>query len=589
MIHVSAPILWISPLVDVIFFTFLATVAWIARRGLPCLPVLKILVFLLSALMVYDWLTVTARLYHWSSLLLAAGAALAVTRWMAQREGQLISVWRKSAPWMAVAALLVFAIVEGGGRFRESRELGRLPVASADAPNVLVIVIDTLRADHLSSYGYSRPTSPTIDRMAKDGVLFENAIATCSWSFPSHVSLMTGRYQFEHGMGAVPRMPVFGPAVPSFHGYPTLGEALEQRGYRTAGFSANRTYFSRDLGFGIGMTHFEDYFHSPADAFVRTLYGREFARIYLSRTDRSKPKRFLRWIGFDSILDSDEEGSGSFGGAQGVRKRATTINRELLDWIDHGPRQRPFFAFLNYFDVHAPYGGPRSFVRPWPQNDPVDLYDDSVRYVDDTIAQLMAELNRRGLEKNTLVIITSDHGESLGQHGLESHGAALYRELIQVPLVFWYPGHIPGGQRIALDVSNAAIPATVLDLLGGAEQVFPGDSLGQLWSGTSDLSNRTLAFSELAENRFLAKQEREAASRVPSAMSGSMQSLVSGSWHLIVHSSLGLQLYDWIRDPDEADNLINTPAGKETAEKLTETMQELIAKPREVAKRPATK
>ncbi len=459
----------------------------------------------------------------------------------------------------------------------------------ADAPNVLVIVIDTLRADHLASYGYSRLTSPTIDRMAKEGVLFENAIATCSWSFPSHVSLMTGRYQFEHGMGAVPRMPVFGRAVPSFHGYPTLGEALEQRGYRTAGFSANRTYFSRDLGFGIGMTHFEDYFHSPADAFVRTLYGREFARIYLSRTDRSKPKRFFRWIGFDSILDSDEEGSGSFGGAQGVRKRATAVNQELLDWIDHGPRQRPFFAFLNYFDVHAPYGGPRSFVRPWPQNDPVDLYDDSIRYVDDTIAQLMAELDRRGLGQNTLVVITSDHGESLGQHGLESHGAALYRELIRVPLVFWYPGHIPTGRRIALNVSNAAIPATVMDLLGGVQQVFAGDSLRQLWSGAPEVSGRPLALSELAENHFFAKQEREAVRRVPSAMSGSMQSLVQGSWHLIVHSSLGLQLYDWTKDPDESDNLISTPAGKETAEKLNETMHELMAKPRGVAARPATK
>ncbi len=583
MLHVSEPILWVSPLVDLTFFLLLALISTLIGRLVPRVPVLKVLVFVLLALSVYDWLTLTGRLYHWSSLLFAVGVAFAFTRWCAPRQPQAISFWRKTVPWVTAAGVVAFGLVEGGSHFAESRELAKLPTASPDAPNVLMIVIDTLRADHVTSYGYARPTSPTIDRMAKEGVLFENAIATCSWSFPSHVSLVTGRYEFEHGMGAIPRMPVFGPAVPSFHGYPTLGEALEQRGYRTAGFSANRTYFSRDLGFWQGMAHFEDYFHSPADAFIRTLYGREFSRIYLSRTDRSKPKRLLRWLGVDSILDSDEEGSGSFGGAQGVRKRATVVNRELLDWVDRGPSQRPFFAFLNYFDVHAPYGGPRSFVKPpWPQTDSADLYDDSIRYVDDSIGQLMAELTKRGLSQKTLVIITSDHGESLGQHGLESHGAALYQELIRVPLVFWYPGHIPAGMRVEENVSNAAIPATVTDLLGGSAREFPGPPLAEFWHDSRAPSTLSMALSELAENHFLSRREQEAARRVPTAISGPMQSLVFGSWHLVVHKSLGLQLYDWVHDPGESNNLVNTPAGGETARQLDQKMQELMARPREV-------
>jgi arylsulfatase A-like enzyme len=582
MLHVSWPILWIAPLVDVTLFLAPASVTALVLGIWPRSTALTILVFMLSLASVYDWLTVTGRLLHWSSLLLAFGVSVALTRWIAKHEDLAIHFWKKSTGWLVATVLLVLLAIEGGRSLAEQRLLASLPVPVPASPNVLLIVIDTLRADHLSSYGYSRATSPTIDRMGREGVVFENAIATCSWSFPSHVSLLTGRYQFEHRMGAVPRMPVLGPAVASFHGYPTLGEALEQLGYRTAGFSANRTFFSSELGFWQGMTHFEDYFHSPADAFVRTLYGREFSRIYLSRTEHSKPKRLLRWLGIDSILDGDEEGSGSFGGAQGVRKRAPEVNRELLSWVGQSTEsRRPFFAVLNYFDVHAPYGGPRSFLRPWTQNDPVDLYDDSIRYVDQSVDELMAELARRGFADNTLVIVTSDHGESLGEHGLESHGAALYRELIRVPLVLWFPTRIPSGQRVAEEVSSGAIPATVMDLLPGNPQPFPRPSLSVFWSRDPTKKADPVALSELTENHFLAKIEQAAARAVPSAISGSMKSLVQGPWHLIVHSTLGVQLYNWDNDPTEANNLVNTPAGHEVSRQLNDKIQNLIGEPRE--------
>ena len=152
---------------------------------------------------------------------------------------------------------------------------------------MLVIVIDTLRADHVSSYGYSRPTTPNLDRLAGEGVVFENAIAPSSWSLPSHVSLVTGRYLHDHKVGNVQPEPWLGWGKGGLGGFPTIGEALEQKGYRTAAFSANRTYFSHDLGFGRAFMHFEDYFNSVADCFVRTLYGREFARIYLIRSEKS--------------------------------------------------------------------------------------------------------------------------------------------------------------------------------------------------------------------------------------------------------------------------------------------------------------
>jgi len=103
---------------------------------------------------------------------------------------------------------------------------------------VLVIVVDTLRADHVSSYGYARPTTPNLDRIAQQGTLFENAVSTTSWSLPSHVSLLTGRYQFEHGVGNVQPAPWLGWGNKGLGGFPTLGEALEQKGYRTGAFSA---------------------------------------------------------------------------------------------------------------------------------------------------------------------------------------------------------------------------------------------------------------------------------------------------------------------------------------------------------------
>ena len=186
---------------------------------------------------------------------------------------------------MVAAWVLAFAGIQGGKWLQERNAVAHLPTAAAGAPNVLVIVVDTLRADHVSSYGYARPTTPNFDRMAQQGVLFDNAISPCSWSLPSHVSLLTGLYQFEHGIGNVQPEPWLGWGRKAWAASPLWERRWSNRGYRTGAFSANRTYFSASLGFGRGFHHFEDYFHSPSDMFVRTLYGREFARIYLKRTD----------------------------------------------------------------------------------------------------------------------------------------------------------------------------------------------------------------------------------------------------------------------------------------------------------------
>jgi arylsulfatase A-like enzyme len=572
MIHVSAEILWISPLVDLLFFGALALMIGLIARLFPRLPVHRVLIFLLAFLATYDWLTLTGRLYHRACLLLALGVAVAFTRWFGKREDMVRQFWRRTAPWVIAAFLLALAGVQGGKWLEERSTVSNLPAPAPGSPNVLVIVIDTLRADYLSSYGHNQPTSPEIDRMAQQGVLFENAVAASSWSLPSHVSLLTGRYLFEHGVGNVQDGASFG-------GYPTLGELLELQGYRTGAFSANRTYFSRDLGFGRGFVHFEDYFHSPADMFVRTLYGREFSRIYLTRSEKSLVKRALRTLGFTSLLDQDAEGSGSYGGAFGIRKRVDVVNSEVLGWIDRD-RQRPFFAFLNYFDVHDPYGGPKSGPslsgRP---RTTVEEYEDSVKYVDDYIGRLMRELEQRDRLKNTLVVITSDHGESLGNHGMLTHGRVLYWDLIRVPLIIWYPGHVPAGTRIARPVTNAAIPATIVDLLGTSGRgTFPGPALSALWKNPGADTGWPYPLSELAQNKYAGKQDEAVDKLIPTAATGSMKSLVSPQWHLIIHQGLGDQLYDWVHDPNESNNLADTPQGRTVVLDLKSKMQDILQK-----------
>jgi arylsulfatase A-like enzyme len=573
MMHVSWEIIWISPIVDTILFLSLALVCSLISR-VARLRVMRALVFLLTFLSVYDWLTLTSRLYLRACLLLALGVAVAVTRWCGKREGAFLQFWKSNTPWLVAAWVLALAGIQGGKWLHERNAVANLPTAASRAPNVLVIVVDTLRADHVSSYGYARPTTPNLDRLAAQGVRFEDAISPCSWSLPSHVSLVTGLYQFEHGVGSVQPEPWLGWGNKGMGGFPTLGEALQHKGYRTAAFSANRTYFSRDLGFGRGFVHFEDYFQSPSDAFVRTLYGREFARIYLKRSEHSLVKRTLRMLGFTSLLDQDAEGSGSYGGAFGVRKRADVVNQEVVDWIDRD-RQRPFFAFLNYFDVHDPYGGPRAYPNPrWPQQNDVDAYDNGVKYVDDFIGRLMEELRRRGLASNTLVIITSDHGEALGQHHLRTHGKALYREQIHVPLVVWYPGHVPAGVTVTTPVTNAAIASTIMDVMG-APKTFQPSSLSTLWQ-TGGVPNWPDPLSELARNGISDKEDQAARRLVLTSSTGAMKSLVTTRWQLITHETMGDQLYDWVLDPAESDNSAATPQGQATVGDLKSRMAEAM-------------
>ena len=576
-VHVSSQLLWISPLLDVVLFALAALAVGLALRLHPKWNGLAMAAGLLAGLTAYDWLVVPDHLRYRSCLILAIGVGVAFARWFSRRSAAILRLSRRTLPLLLAIALFVGAGVPVKAWWRERQELRRLPAAATNLPNVLVIVVDTLRADHVSADGYPRETTPNIDRLARQGVLFQNAVATSSWSLPSHVSLVTGRYLFEHGIGDIPPMPLFGSRVPSLGGFPTLGAELEGKGYRTAAFSANRVYFSKDLGFGRGFSHFEDYFNSPADDFTRTLFGREFARLFLNGPSNSIPKRLLRRLGMQALLDGDPEGRGY--GAAHLRKRADDVNRELLRWVDDdkgGPR--PFFAFLNYFDVHNPYGGPPSYPAPaWGEKSVIDRYDAGVSYVDSEFGDLLQALGRRGLSRNTLIVLTSDHGESLGEHGLHYHGHALYRELVQVPLIFWYPGRVPADVKVSVPVSNVRIAKTVMDLIGEpADPAFPTASLEALWQNPPPAESGGV-LSELASEPYFGGDEEKTLQQViPLAADGPMKSMLTDRYQLILHKKFGLQLYDWKQDPEESSNLIRTAEGQKITAQLLSQMEDVL-------------
>jgi arylsulfatase A-like enzyme len=552
---VSAEILWVAPVFNLILFLLLGLVLATLRRLLARFPILRVALFLFPFLAIVDWLGLTDRISLLAALALGAGLGTVASRRMYQRSARLLHAAPRLLVWASLVTLAAFVAVEGGIRVRERIAASHLPAAIKSSPNVLVIVVDTLRADHLSSFGYTRPTSPHVDAIARQGVLFENAISTSSWTLPAHESFVTGRYPHEQGpLREQPLNP----------NYPTLAQVLDNRGYRTAAFSANNDFFCRRAGFARGFLHFEDYFYSVGDMIYRTYWGLLFFHRYTAGL-----------LGVDELP---------------IRWRAADVNRSLLRWVD-GDRERPFFAFVNYFDVHNPYLPERSYRYKFAQRDApgqcaptlrgilnpfhrlgefegllalspacfqleVDAYDGGISYVDDQIQSLFSELARRGLDSNTLVVITSDHGESFREHGLVSHGTSLYRELVWVPLIYWWPGHVPSGMRIDRPVSSASLPATILDIVGERDQKdFPVPSLAQLWNQPGVNPQWPYPISEMAQDLFIPE-------RYP-AYRGWLKSITDPQWHLIVSQTDPAELYRYPQDRAESQNLVESSQGKE--------------------------
>jgi arylsulfatase A-like enzyme len=504
----------------------------------------------------------------WASLFVCGGLVTQLVRLIRPRQPAFLLLVRRTVPLFAGTLLAIALVTFGGRAWMEHRALAALPPSPSHAQNVLLIVWDTVRAANLSLYGYGRPTTPNLKALADRGVRFDLAFSTSSWTLPAHASLFTGRW--PHELGVSWKSPVR-------EDVPTLAECLAFSGYETAGFAANLDYCSRETGLARGFAHYEDFSIDVYDAFSRYVALGHRLEIYswASVLDRFVEKAFGSW--YDLLPRSREH-----------VKNAAAVDQAFLMWLERRhERRRPFFAFLNYNDAHSPYEIPdrstpgfglrpgswldRQTLHRWITLDKsklsyhdvrmaADGYDDCIAYLDRRLGMLLQELSRRGVLDNTLVIVTADHGEHLGDHILFFHGCSLYRQLVQVPLVIADHKGIPSDRVVAEPVSLRDMPATVVDLLGlGKANSFPGQSLKRWWQrpeqAISPLPDPLLMETDRPD--LLTNQGREPAAKGP------MKSLIAGGMHYI-RSAGGLEeLFSLSSDPDERTNLAGSPMARD--------------------------
>lgn len=303
-------------------------------------------------------------------------------------------------------------------------------------PNVLIITMDTTRADRIGCYGYDKILTPNIDSIAKDGVLFEEAFSVQPVTLPSHCSIFTGKYPFHNG---VRDNNIYRLADDNT----TLAEILMQNDYLTTAFLASYILHNR-FGLHQGFAFYNDRFINP----------RQKGRLPVER--RASEVSFLASEWLDAVKDELEK--------------------------------RPFFLWLHYYDPHAGYDPPHPYKTAYP-----DPYDGEIAYMDDWIGYFFDELKQRGLWENTIVVLVADHGESLGQYKENSHGIFIYRPTIHVPLIIRYPKTLPRGIRLKERVTTVDIMPTLLELLDiNVDEKFDGKSLLSLIKGEEKQPDRAI-------------------------------------------------------------------------------------------------
>jgi arylsulfatase A-like enzyme len=416
---------------------------------------------------------------RWIHLALLGGCWLALRRWTALDSplfapldlaaplgalalaalGLVLARWSPRWAWglafVTLTAGLFAAPVALWALRPEVPRPAELPPAPANAPDVVLIVLDTVRAGSVSTYGYERPTAPVLDALAKEGALFVDATSPSTWSLPSHASLFTGRYPSSHGAHSEHRY--------LDDRYPTLAQVLSGNGYETFCITAN-AWISDGLGLTRGFGWQDESLRGHGGA------GLGFSFVH----------RLLDRLG----LQETDKGGGAVAGA-------------FETWARERPARdvRPAFVFLNFIEAHFPYhqlphehlfrfgdhpygelraisldllgaqfgGKGRAASEVGEQTR--DMYDGGVAYTSELLGRVVDALRARGTLDRTVLVVLADHGEVLGERGeFFGHGPSLYQESIGVPLLVRYPPAVPAGTRIETPVSTLAAFATILDL-----------------------------------------------------------------------------------------------------------------------------
>jgi arylsulfatase A-like enzyme len=411
-------------------------------------------------------------------------------------------------------------------------------------PNVMLIVVDTVRADRVSSYGYQRATTPYIDRLARAGIRFANASSTSSWTIPSHASLFTGVMPIQHGATQEHRK--------LDKGFATLAELLSEAGYETLAASGN-PLVSSTTGLDRGFEHFY-------------------------RTREPHP-----------VAASSEHPN-------------VTALRNF--WRER-TSERPFFAFVNFIEAHGPYdppepwrsrflverrraqltstlntGGARAYYGGAVPADSAalsglsDLYDGEVAYVDALVGELLAELDRAALADDTLVILASDHGENIGDHGHFRHVFSLYSSTVRIPLVIRLPDGRRAGDVVTESVSLVELFPTILAAAAVAPPQEQPGGRDLLAAGRLDPQP---VFAEyyypLQALGSMSKHGR------PSALQGFLRRLRSVEFNglrLVWSSGGASEIYDVGVDPGELQNLAGAPEYSQHQRKLEQTLEDYV-------------
>jgi arylsulfatase A-like enzyme len=577
---------WLVPLSNLLLFLIggvllaAATKLWPRPAGW-LFPRILCAAAVLPALMVAG-----TQIYTWAWVTVAAGISMRAIPWFERADFRCRRWLLLSFPGLMGLIPIMAAAVFAGEWLKERREAARA-LPPAGTPNVLVIVLDTVRADRMSLYGYERSTTPALERLAQRGIRFAEARATAPWTLASHATMFSGH--LPRDLNVQWRTPLRGD-------FPTLAEFLGSRGYATVGFVANNEYCSYDTGLNRGFTHYEDY---PVDLkHLRPLRTALFA---------SNAWEAISWGLWQSLGPLDPVVRWI---TQPARKDAGSINRDFVRWLSYRQGSpRPFFAFLNYLDAHAPYvppegsgfrfgPGPRSLfdfyvlVGGWRAIDKSQLtpkyrqlvrdsYDNCLSYLDSQLGDLFDTLDRRGVLEKTLVVVTADHGEELGEHGLSEHGESLYRPEIHVPLLIILPGRGNSRQVVRETASLRDLPATITDLVGMKNDApFPGSSLARLWrdvrhEGARRVRDDDVVISELeGPNPTYPSNGRSPASR------GALVSLAEGDYVYIRNEGDGReQLFHESFDPDERDNLAKLEAMRPRLERLRRRLDQMRPTP----------
>ncbi|MAE70673.1 MAG: hypothetical protein CME06_09410 [Gemmatimonadetes bacterium] len=524
-----------------------------------------------------------------ADLLLAAicgAGAWALYRWSSRRPAPS----RFARPWLGLGALLLaLSCVAAWAERRSSDQEVPLGEASPELPDILFILVDTIRADHSSAYGYPHPTTPWLERLASEGVVFERAIAASCHTKPSTASIFTSRYPPAHQARRLEE------TLPSTAF--SLTQALRAGGYRAAAFSANGLV-SPTFGFGRG---FERFFRQEPPYMLLLDLSEILYRAYLGVPVLGKAAggllgTFLGWEWVlmpsrradDSLLQNPEQFE-----APGILDAARRWLDEVADDAEH-----PVFTYVHLLEPHDPYEPPEKLrieyesrlggstddpyfphyvggFLPFKEGSSIDhsrraglvaRYDAELAAIDSLVGAFVEEARRGTRSRDLMVVFTSDHGEEFYEHKGWGHGHSLYEETVHVPLVLSWPGHLPPGTRVRERVSMIDLAPTLLELIGlPAVPQFQGTSLLPTLAGAGPES-RSPVFSEIYWGGHYARSYSEGGRKLIRATSG---------------TEVRTFLYDLAADPGEERNLIDLEPGTEAD--LGSTLESILKSSEEIA------